>query len=164
MAENNDIDVLLSLTTEIVSAHVANNRVSVTDLSALIQDVHSALAKLGQPKDAVEAESQKPAVPIRSSIKPDYLVCLEDGKHLTMLKRYLMRTYGMSPADYRVKWKLPADYPMVAPNYAERRRVLANSIGLGRKREGAATPIAEAAPPPAPARRARNPKPATATA
>lgn len=162
MAENNDIDTLLSLTAEIVSAHVANNRVGVTDLSALIQDVHSALAKLGRPKEAAEAEIRKPAVPIRLSIKPDYLVCLEDGKHLTMLKRYLMRTYGMTPADYRAKWKLSADYPMVAPNYAERRRVLANSIGLGRKREAPAAPIEEAAPAPAPARRTRKPKPATA--
>lgn len=159
MSENNEIDTLLSLTADIVSAHVANNRVGIGDLPALIQDVHSALAKLGQRGNLAEAEALKPAVPIRASIKPDYLVCLEDGKHLTMLKRYLMRTYGMTPADYRAKWKLPADYPMVAPNYAERRRVLANSIGLGRKRDTPAAPAAEAEPAPPPERRGRKPKP-----
>jgi len=137
MSDTNDAETLLTLTSEIVSAHVANNRVAVGELPVLIRDIHEALAKLGQPEPAAEQEPQKPAVPIRSSIKPDYLVCLEDGKHLTMLKRYLMRTYGLSPADYRAKWKLPADYPMVAPNYAEKRRALANSIGLGRKREAA---------------------------
>ena len=163
MAENDAIDTLLSLTADIVSAHVANNRVGVGDLPALIQDVHSALAKLGQRGEVAEAEAQKPAVPIRSSIKPDYLVCLEDGKHLTMLKRYLMRTYGMSPADYRAKWKLPADYPMVAPNYAERRRVLANSIGLGRKRAASPTPIEEKpSPTAAPARKGRKARSPTA--
>lgn len=159
MSEASEPDALLSLTAEIVSAHVANNRVGVGEVPALIQDVHSALAKLGQPAQAPEPESQKPAVPIRSSIKPDYLVCLEDGKQLTMLKRYLMRTYGMTPADYRAKWKLPADYPMVAPNYAEKRRTLANSIGLGRKREAAPPPApVETAPPKPAARRGRKPK------
>ena len=160
MQDDNEPEALLSLTAEIVSAHVANNRVSVADLPALIVDVHAALAKLGQPAQSPEAEAQKPAVPIRSSIKPDYLVCLEDGKQLTMLKRYLMRTYGMTPADYRAKWKLPPDYPMVAPNYAEKRRALANSIGLGRKREPAPEPEpAPASPPPAAkARRGRKPK------
>lgn len=142
MADTNETDSLLALTADIVSAHVSNNRVGVADVPTLIRDVHVALAQLGQPASAREAEAQKPAVPIRSSIKPDFLVCLEDGKQLTMLKRYLMRTYGMTPADYRAKWKLGADYPMVAPNYAEKRRALANSIGLGRKREtpGTGTP------------------------
>jgi predicted transcriptional regulator len=116
--------------------------------------VYAALAKLGDPGLAAESEAVKPAVPIRSSIKPDYLVCLEDGKQLTMLKRYLMRTYGLSPAEYRAKWKLPADYPMVAPNYAEKRRALANSIGLGRKR----TPAEPVTDSPAPRRRGRKPK------
>jgi predicted transcriptional regulator len=133
MAEDVDQDTLLSLTTDIVSAHVANNRVGATELPALIRDIHAALSELVAPAPPKEPEAQKPAVPIRSSIKPDHLVCLEDGKQLTMLKRYLMRTYGMSPADYRAKWKLPPDYPMVAPNYAEKRRALASSIGLGRK-------------------------------
>ena len=161
MADTNDTDTLLALTADIVSAHLANNRVGVGEVPTLIRDVHDALAKLGQPTQAAEPEAQKPAVPVRSSIKPDYLVCLEDGKQLTMLKRYLMRTYGMTPADYRAKWKLPADYPMVAPNYAEKRRALANSIGLGRKRE-APEPEQEVAPTPAPAKRIRKAKAAAA--
>ena len=157
MSEGIDTDTLLSLTADIVSAHVANNRIGTADLPTLIRDIHGALAELAEPASAKEAEPQKPAVPIRSSVKPDHLVCLEDGKQLTMLKRYLMRTYGMTPADYRAKWKLPADYPMVAPNYAEKRRVLANSIGLGRKRPPApAEPAAEAAP--SAKRRTRKPK------
>lgn len=158
MAGNDASDLLLSLTAEIVSAHVANNRVDVGDLPALIQNVHSALTKLVKPNEAAGAEVQRPAVPVRLSIRPDHLVCLEDGKHLTMLKRYLMRTYGMTPGDYRAKWKLPADYPMVAPSYAERRRELANSIGLGRKRE---MPVAAPEPPlrqPAAVRRNRRPE------
>jgi predicted transcriptional regulator len=161
MSEDIDRDTLLSLTADIVSAHVANNRIGTGDLPNLIRDIHGALAQLGESASVKEAEPQRPAVPVRSSIKPDHLVCLEDGKQLTMLKRYLMRTYGMTPADYRAKWKLPADYPMVAPNYAEKRRVLANSIGLGRKRPPAPPePAAEAAPP-AP-RRTRKPKTAPA--
>ncbi len=149
MSDANEQDSLLSLTANIVSAHVANNRVALTEVPALIRDVHAALAKLGESAQPAETEAQKPAVPIRSSIKPDYLVCLEDGKQLTMLKRYLMRTYGLTPAEYRAKWKLPPDYPMVAPNYAEKRRALANSIGLGRKREAphAAAADIPAAPP-----------------
>ena len=165
MPESIDPSVLLSLTADIVSAHVANNRVGTVDLPALIRDVHGALVQLGEPALVKEAEAQKPAVPIRSSIKPDYLVCLEDGKHLTMLKRYLMRTYGMTPADYRAKWRLPPEYPMVAPNYAEKRRVLANSSGLGRKRtapEPAAEPEPGAEPAAPPARRGRKPKAAPA--
>jgi predicted transcriptional regulator len=148
MSDAHKTNDLLALTVEIVSAHVANNRVGLADLPILIRDVHGALAKLGEHGAVAEAESQKPAVPVRSSIKPDHLVCLEDGKHLTMLKRYLMRTYGMTPAEYRAKWKLPLDYPMVAPNYAEKRRALANSIGLGRKRGPEATlPAPDLAPP-----------------
>ena len=157
MAEVNELSTLLSLTADIVSAHVANNRVGLGDVPTLIKDVHVALSKLGQTSATAEAEAQKPAVSVRSSIKPDYLVCLEDGKHLTMLKRYLMRTYGLSPADYRAKWKLPADYPMVAPNYAEKRRVLANSIGLGRKRAAPPPPPAAEQPAPRP-RRGRPPR------
>jgi predicted transcriptional regulator len=164
VAKGIDPDTLLSLTADIASAHVANNRIGAADLPALIQSIHGALSQLAEPEAAKEVEPQKPAVPIRSSIKPDYLVCLEDGKQLTMLKRYLMRTYGMTPAEYRAKWKLPADYPMVAPNYAEKRRVLANSIGLGRKRASAPAepaPTPEAAPA-APPRRGRKPKSAPA--
>jgi len=166
VTEDVDPDTLLALTADIVSAHVANNRIGAADLPGLIHDIHAALAQLVAPAPAKEVEAQKPAVPIRSSIKPDYLVCLEDGKQLTMLKRYLMRTYGMTPADYRAKWKLPADYPMVAPNYAEKRRVLANSIGLGRKRGAVApdpAPEPEPAPPTTPARRGRKPKGSSAS-
>jgi predicted transcriptional regulator len=124
-------DILTELTADIVSAHVANNSVSVADISTLIGNVYSALSQLG--KNVEPAIELTPAVSIRSSIKPDYIVCLEDGKKLKMLKRHLMTHYQMTPEDYRTKWGLPLDYPMVAPNYAEQRRTLAKSIGLGRK-------------------------------
>jgi len=133
---------LLSLTADIVAAHVAHNRVTVGELPDLISKVHSALSGLGQEASEPMATEQKPAVSVRSSIKPDYIVCLEDGKRLTMLKRYLQTNYGMTPQQYRAKWKLPADYPMVAPNYAEKRRTLAKAIGLGRK-SGAAAPASK---------------------
>jgi len=126
-------ETLITLTADIVSAHVSNNSVAVTDLPLLIQNVHGALHGLGDA--LVEPKvKQEPAVSIRSSIKPDYVVCLEDGKKLKMLKRHLMTHYQMTPDDYRAKWGLPADYPMVAPNYAEQRRALAKTIGLGTKR------------------------------
>ena len=128
--EHND---LLALTADIVSSHVANNSVAVNDLPMLIQNVFSTLSGLGSPAPAPEVKLE-PAVPVRSSIKPDYIVCLEDGKKLKMLKRHLMTAYGMTPDDYRAKWGLPADYPMVAPNYAEQRRSLAKKIGLGTSR------------------------------
>jgi len=133
---------LLALTADIVSAHVAHNRVTVTELPELIAKVHGALAGLGQETSAPAAAEQKPAVSIRASVKPDHIVCLEDGKKLTMLKRYLHTNYGMTPQQYRAKWKLPADYPMVAPNYAEKRRTLAKAIGLGRK-SGTAAPASK---------------------
>jgi predicted transcriptional regulator len=119
------------LTADIVAAHVSNNSVSVGDLPALIANVHGALAGLGEPA-AIAATPLEPAVPVRSSVKRDYIVCLEDGKKLKMLKRHLMTHYGMTPDDYRAKWGLAADYPMVAPAYAEQRRDLAKAIGLGR--------------------------------
>ena len=125
-------EALITLAADIVSAHVQNNRVAVGDLPQLIESVHAALAGLGSTP-APTPETSKPAVPIRSSVKPDYIVCLEDGKKLKMLKRHLMIRYQMTPTDYRAKWGLPADYPMVAPNYAEKRRDLAKKIGLGRK-------------------------------
>lgn len=130
---DNGDDTLLTLTADIVAAHVSNNSVSVNDLPILIQNVHQALAGISVSTAAPEAK-QDPAVSIRSSIKPDFIVCLEDGKKLKMLKRHLMTHYGMTPDDYRRKWGLAADYPMVAPNYAEQRRALAKSIGLGTKR------------------------------
>jgi predicted transcriptional regulator len=134
MSDNNGLtETLIALTADIVSAHVSNNSVAVSDLPLLIQNVHNALASLGD--EVVEPEvKQEPAVSIRSSIKPDYIVCLEDGKKLKMLKRHLMTHYQMTPEQYRAKWNLPADYPMVAPNYAEQRRSLAKKIGLGTKR------------------------------
>lgn len=126
-------ETLVTLTADIVAAHVSNNSVSVSDLPTLIANVHGALAGLGHA--AVEPEvKQEPAVSIRASVKPDYIVCLEDGKKLKMLKRHLMTHYQMTPEQYRAKWNLPADYPMVAPNYAEQRRSLAKKIGLGTKR------------------------------
>lgn len=126
-------EMLITLTADIVAAHVSNNSVAVSDLPLLIHNVHGALAGLGSPIEEPVAP-QEPAVSIRASIKPDYIVCLEDGKKLKMLKRHLMTHYQMTPEDYRAKWKLPADYPMVAPNYAEQRRSLAKKIGLGTKR------------------------------
>ncbi|MBV1692236.1 MucR family transcriptional regulator [Novosphingobium sp. G106] len=125
-------NTLITLTADIVAAHVQNNNVAVADLPRLIENVHGALAGLGVAKTPA-AEPLVPAVSIRASVKPDHIVCLEDGKKLKMLKRHLMTRYQMTPADYRAKWNLPADYPMVAPDYAEKRSTLAKSIGLGRK-------------------------------
>lgn len=126
-------ETLVTLTAEIVAAHVSNNSVAVSDLPLLIQNVHGALSGVGTSASEPEVK-QEPAVSIRSSVKPDYIVCLEDGKKLKMLKRHLMTHYEMTPEQYRAKWNLPADYPMVAPNYAEQRRNLAKKIGLGTKR------------------------------
>jgi len=124
---------LIELTADIVSAHVSNNNTAVADVPALIHNVFAALTNAETPAapDAVKAE---PAVSVRSSIKQDYIVCLEDGKKLKMLKRYLRTNYDMTPEQYRAKWDLPRDYPMVAPAYAEKRRGLAHAIGLGRKK------------------------------
>jgi predicted transcriptional regulator len=130
--ENTD-DTLLTLTADIVAAHVSNNSVAVNDLPNLIQNVHGALSAIAGTTSAAEPKPE-PKVSIRASIKPDYIVCLEDGKRLKMLKRHLMTHYNMTPDQYRQKWGLSADYPMVAPNYAEQRRTLAKSIGLGTKR------------------------------
>ena len=126
-------DTLLTLTADIVAAHVSNNSVAVNDLPNLIQNVHSALSGIAGANAAAEPKPE-PKVSIRASIKPDYIVCLEDGKKLKILKRHLMTHYNMTPDQYRQKWGLSADYPMVAPNYAEQRRTLAKSIGLGTKR------------------------------
>jgi len=130
---HNDVsETLITLTSDIVAAHVSNNSVSVGDLPALITNVYGALAGLGQAVPVAEV-APEPAVSIRSSVKPDHIVCLEDGKKLKMLKRHLMTHYNLTPDQYRARWNLPADYPMVAPNYAEKRRELAKKIGLGRK-------------------------------
>jgi len=125
-------ETLILLTSDIVAAHVSNNSVAVDDMAALISSVHAALAGLGSVVEE-EAPPPEPAVSIRASIKPEYIVCLEDGKKLKLLKRHLMTYYNMTPEDYRKRWNLPADYPMVAPAYAEKRRELAKKLGLGRR-------------------------------
>ena len=124
-------ETLITLTADIVAAHVSNNSVAVSDLPVLIANVHNALSGLGGPVAEPEVR-QEPAVSVRASIKPDYIVCLEDGKKLKMLKRHLRTAYGLSPEEYRSKWGLPADYPMVAPNYSKKRSAFAKKIGLGR--------------------------------
>jgi predicted transcriptional regulator len=129
-------ETLITLTADIVSAHVSNNSVAVADVPGLIQNVHGALTLLGNAEPEPEVR-QEPAVSVRASVKPDYIICLEDGKKLKMLKRHLMTHYQMTPEQYRAKWNLPADYPMVAPNYAEQRRSLAKKIGLGTRRRKA---------------------------
>jgi predicted transcriptional regulator len=130
-----DSEALVTLTADIVAAHVSNNSVAISDIPLVIRSVHDALAGLSS-KAEPEPEPQQPAVSVRASVKPDYIVCLEDGQKLKMLRRHLMTNFGMTPDDYRAKWNLPKDYPMVAPNYAEKRRELAKQIGLGRKGSG----------------------------
>ena len=124
-------ETLITLTSDIVAAHVSNNSVAVDEVPTLIPNIYNALSGLGGTEP--EEEKPEPAVPIRSSVKKDYIVCLEDGKKMKMLKRHLKTAYDMTPEEYRARWNLPADYPMVAPAYAEKRRELAVKIGLGRK-------------------------------
>jgi predicted transcriptional regulator len=124
---------LLALTTDIVTSHLSRNSVDSNDISGLIRDVYSTLSTVGISEQ--EAHKPQPAVSIRKSIHPDYIICLEDGKKLKMLKRHLKTSYDMTPDDYRQRWGLPSDYPMVAPNYASRRRDLAKKIGLGTRRK-----------------------------
>ncbi len=130
MSEKSNPSEILSLTTNIVAAHVSNNSVAVTDLPQLIRDVYETLSGVGGGTERV-AERPTPAVPIKKSVLPDYIVCLEDGKKLKMLKRHLKTAYNMSPEEYRDRWGLGPDYPMVAPNYARQRSKLAKQIGLG---------------------------------
>lgn len=125
---------LLSLTADIVASHVSNNSVPLSELPQLIQQVYATLAGIGTPKEEPAPVRPQPAVAIKKSVTPEYLICLEDGKKLKMLKRHLMTAYGMTPDEYRARWELPPDYPMVAPNYAEQRRDLAKKIGLGTSR------------------------------
>ena len=133
MSDQDDAaEMLVTLTADIVAAHVSNNSVAISDLSLLIHNVHAALSNLGE-KPVVE-EKPVPAVSIRASIKSDYIVCLEDGKKFKSLKRHLRTQYSMTPEQYREKWGLPVDYPMVAPNYAAARSVLAKQMGLGQQR------------------------------
>jgi predicted transcriptional regulator len=128
-----DQNVLIDLVSDIVSAHVSNNKVGTEELPGLITSVYGALAGLGQSAAPV-AERPAPAVSVRASVKPDHIVCLEDGRKMKMLKRHLMTDHGMTPEQYRQRWNLPADYPMAAPDYAQKRRDLAVSFGLGRKK------------------------------
>ncbi len=141
MSDSSTDAQLLGLTAQIVSAHVSKNSTQADALPGLIQSVFKSLAGAG----AVEAPAVKlePAVPVKKSVFPDHIVCLEDGKKLKMLKRHLATSYQMTPEQYRQRWGLPSDYPMVAPDYAARRSVLAKSIGLGRKRAAPAPVVAK---------------------
>jgi predicted transcriptional regulator len=131
MNEKPNVSELLELTTEIVSAHTGNNTVAVADLPQLIQDVYKTLVSVGSA--SATPERPRPAVPVKKSIFPDYIVCLEDGKKLKMLKRHLKTAYNITPEEYRERWGLAPDYPMVAPSYATHRSNLAKKIGLGTK-------------------------------
>jgi predicted transcriptional regulator len=132
VGDTQDAD-LIELSSEIVAAYVGHNALSPTDLPKLIAEVYAALKALGTAPQPSEAEAPKPAVPVRRSVTPDYLVCLEDGKKFKSLKRHLMTHHSLTPQQYRERWGLPADYPMVAPNYSATRSTLAKSSGLGRK-------------------------------
>jgi len=131
MAESGSPDLVLRLTAQIVAAHVEHNAVQPDALPGLIEKVYQTLRGVGQA--AVVPDRPVPVVPVKQSVKPDFIICLEDGKKLKMLKRHLMTSYKMTPAQYRARWGLPSDYPMVAPNYAKIRSSLAKKIGLGRK-------------------------------
>lgn len=134
-AENSmlDRDELLQMTVDIVSAYVSNNALAAAQIPELISTVFSSLDDIREVEKEPEQEPLKPAVPIRKSVGDDYIICLEDGKKLKMLKRHLRTTYNLTPEEYRAKWGLPSDYPMVAPNYAKQRSQFAKKIGLGRK-------------------------------
>jgi predicted transcriptional regulator len=124
----------IELAAEIVSAYVSNNNVTSADLPSLINEVHAVLARIANGATETPAEVPKPAVPVKKSVTPDYIVCLEDGKKFKSLKRHLRTQYNMTPEQYREKWGLPSDYPMVAPNYARARSELAKEMGLGQQR------------------------------
>jgi len=134
MAETAETTNFIGLTAEIVSAYISNNTVASADIPALINQVHSALLRVSSGEAPASSEPLKPAVPIKRSINPDYIVCLEDGKKFKSLKRHLRTQYNMTPEQYRDKWSLPIDYPMVAPNYAAARSQLAKQMGLGQQR------------------------------
>ncbi|GGK46404.1 MucR family transcriptional regulator [Salinarimonas ramus] len=131
--ESTSID-FVAVAAEVVASYVANNSVPAHDLPALIEQVHGAFAALGRPRQVESAQPLKPAVPVRRSVTPDHIVCLEDGKTFKSLKRHLRTRYGLTPEQYREKWGLPDDYPMVAPNYARARSDLAKEMGLGQQR------------------------------
>jgi predicted transcriptional regulator len=133
-----DREQLIELTADIVAAHVSNNTVALSDVGNLVQKVHEALAGLGQEAPAPEPEKKVPAISVRGSIKPEYIVCMECGKKQKTLKRHLQTAHGMTPAQYRGDYGLPDTYPMTAPAYSQRRQEMAKAIGLGRKGRGAA--------------------------
>ena len=124
---------MLRMAVDVVAAYLSNNQVASSQIPEVIHSVYTSLTDIDVGSAEVRPEPQKPAVPVRKSVTPDYIVCLEDGKKLKMLKRHLQTTYGMTPEEYRAKWGLPADYPMVAPTYAQQRSDFAKKIGLGRK-------------------------------
>lgn len=136
MSEETPAPELLGLTAEIVAAHVSNNSVALADLPNLITEVYRTLASVGLPMVKAQPDRPQPAVPVKKSITPEYLICLEDGKKLKMLKRHLQTSYNLTPEQYRERWGLGSDYPMVAPNYAKHRSSLAKKIGLGTKPRG----------------------------
>lgn len=147
MADPSQHPTLLPLAAEIVAAYAGSHSVAVSDLPALIASVCNALRQAGDVADEKPTQALMPAVPIKRSITPDYLICLEDGKKLKMLKRHLKTRYDLTPEDYRKRWGLPADYPMAAPNYAAQRSALARRIGLGTRKPAAPpTPTAEPTP------------------
>ena len=134
MSDNIAASNYIELAADIVSAYVSNNSVPSSDLASLINDVHTALLRVGGGTVEVPVEAPKPAIPVKKSVTPDYIVCLEDGKKFKSLKRHLRTQYNMTPEQYREKWGLPVDYPMVAPNYAKARSELAKEMGLGQQR------------------------------
>jgi predicted transcriptional regulator len=134
MSDNNDSTNYVELAADIVSAYVSNNSIATSELASLIGEVHSALVRVGGAVAEGPSETLKPAVPIKKSITPDYIICLDDGKKFKSLKRHLRTQYDMTPEEYRERWGLPPDYPMVAPNYAQARSQLAKKMGLGQQR------------------------------
>ena len=158
MEANLEKNELVELTAEIVSAYVSNNPVVAADLPGVIHNVFDALSKASSASGQPAREELKPAIPVKKSVTPEYIICLEDGKKFKSLRRHLMSHYDLTPEAYRTKWKLPADYPMVAPNYAAARSALAKTMGLGRKPASAAPAAA------AKAARARSAKKVAETA
>jgi predicted transcriptional regulator len=159
---NEEKDTNLEIVADIVSAYVSNNSVAANDLPSLIANVNEALLQVARGVQEPQAEAPKPAVPIKKSITPDFLICLDDGKRFKSLKRHLRTRYDLSPEAYREKWGLPSDYPMVAPNYAQTRSNLAKQMGLGQGRRQVAAPVEAAPPEPARKRGRKKVEPAAA--
>jgi predicted transcriptional regulator len=163
MSESATSPNYIELCADIVSAYVSNNSVQAADLPSLLQSVYAALTNTGQGQQEEAKVELTPAVSVRKSVTPDYIVCLEDGKKFKSLKRHLRSTYDMTPEQYRAKWSLPADYPMVAPNYAKARSELAKTMGLGQQRKKGAAPVETTANDGAPAKPKRAAAKAAAT-